>query len=61
MATLHVCKSIRKVGGGYIVEVRWPYGPDVMGHGEVVCKTWDEAVDLLTRAANEDAAKGESE
>ena len=49
-----VCNQVRKVNGGYIVEVRWPYGPEVMGCGEVVCKTWAEVVALLTKAACEE-------
>ena len=51
--TLVICKEVRKVKNGYIVECRWPYGPDPAAYGEVVCLTWDEVIDLLTRAANE--------
>lgn len=46
-----ICKQIRKVNGGYILELRWPYGSEVMGHGEAICATWDEAIGLLSRAA----------
>ena len=49
MRALVICKEIRQVGGGFIVEMRWPYGPEPAGFGEVVCKTWEEVVALLTR------------
>jgi len=45
-----LCKEIRHVPGGYIVEAPWPYGPTVMGHGEVICKTLDEVFQLLEKA-----------
>lgn len=47
-----VAKEIRRVHGGYIVEVRWPYASgygSVVGFGEVVCKTWEEVLTLLDR------------
>lgn len=53
MGTMVVCKEIRKVGNGYIVEIRWPYGPDAAGCSEVVCRTWQEVIELLTKAANQ--------
>lgn len=49
---LVICKEIRKVGGGYIVECRWPYGPEPCGYGEVICRTWQEVIELLTKASN---------
>jgi hypothetical protein len=45
-----VCREIRKVAGGFIVEVRHPYG-DKMPFGEVVCTSFEEVIDLLKRAA----------
>lgn len=45
-----VCREIRKVAGGFIVEVRHPYG-DKMPFGEVVCTPFEEVIDLLKRAA----------
>ena len=39
--------SIKKVTGGYIAHVRWPYAGSPLGGGEAVCKTFDEAVTLL--------------
>lgn len=49
MSTCTMVKEIRKVTGGYIVEARWPYGPDPGGYGEVVCTTFKEVVDLLKK------------
>ena len=51
MGPLVICKEIRQVEGGWIVECRWPYGGIPAGFGEVVCTTWDEVVDLLTKAS----------
>ena len=45
-----ICTGIRKVRGGYVVLLRWPYGGEPMGSGEVVCKTWDEVLEKLTEA-----------
>ena len=53
MSALIICKEVRRVGNGFIVEVRWPYGSEVIGCGEVVCRTWREVIELLTKAANE--------
>lgn len=47
--TLTICKEVRKVGNGYIVEIRYPFGPD-LPFGEVICKTWKEVTDLLFKA-----------
>ena len=49
---LIICREIRKVKGGYIVECRWPYGPEPSGYGEVICVTWQDVIELLTKAAN---------
>lgn len=38
------------VKGGYIIKVRYPFGPSPSGYGEVVCKTLDEAIDLIRKA-----------
>lgn len=46
-----VADKIEKMPGGYVVHVRWPYGPSVMNCGPVVCATWAKAVALLTKAA----------
>jgi len=48
-----VCGQIRKVNGGYIVMMRWPYSDEVMGMGEVVCKTWAEVLHLLDQARDD--------
>ncbi len=46
-----LCKEIRKVPGGFVVVVRYPYGGDPLsGFGEVVCATWEAVVDLLQQA-----------
>ena len=47
-----ICEQIRKVKNGYIVVVRDPYGDSISG--EAVCKTFEEVVELLRCAANED-------
>lgn len=49
MGALILCKEVRKVRGGFIVEVRYPFGPD-MPYGEVICKTFEEVVELLKLA-----------
>lgn len=49
---VEVCRSIRRVYGGYIVEIRHPYGGSYP-FGEVVCKTFDEVVELLRKASLE--------
>jgi len=46
---LILCQEIRRVQGGYIVEIRWPYGPE-MPYGEVVCRTLEEVFELLKSA-----------
>ena len=50
MSTLVICREIRHVQGGYIVHLRWPYGPDVGGYGEVICETLEEVFDELRKA-----------
>ena len=53
-----VCQEIRKVAGGYIVEVRHPYHDEGgMGCGEVVCPTFDDVIALLRKAAADASAK----
>ena len=44
-----ICKEIRQVPGGFIVEMRWPYGPEPCGHGEVICLTFEDVVILLKK------------
>ena len=46
-----ICKEIRAVKGGFIVELRWPYGSDPMGYGETVFTSWQEVLEELTKAA----------
>ena len=46
-----MCKEIRQVSGGFIVEARWPYGPEPSGYGEVICKTIDDVCDLIRKTA----------
>ena len=55
---MQVCKSIEKVEGGFIVQVRFPYGL-YHNDGKVVCQTWAEVIDLLTKAANEEPEASE--
>ena len=52
MSTRVICKGIRKVDGGYyIIELPWPYIYEPpKGFGEVVCKTFDEALAHLKKA-----------
>ena len=47
---LEICAGIRHVPGGYIVNIRWPYGPRVVGCGEVICKSLDEVFRLIKKA-----------
>lgn len=48
--TLVICREIRRVKNGYIIELRWPYGNEPSGYGEVLCLTWDEVLKELSRA-----------
>ena len=54
MSDIIVCKEVRQVKGGFIVEMRWPFGDEPSGYGEVVCKTIDEVVELIREAVIED-------
>lgn len=49
-----ICREIRRVEGGWIVEMRWPWGGEPGGFGEVICGTWDEVVLLLAKALPDD-------
>ena len=51
MASLVLVKEIRQVRGGFIVEARWPYGPNVSGYGEVICNTLEEVFELIRQCA----------
>lgn len=48
--TTIICKEIRTAVGGYIVELRYPYGGQPVGYGEVLCSTWEEVIRNLTEA-----------
>jgi len=48
-----ICREIRKVRGGYIAELRYPYGGNPSGYGEVIYRTWGELLDGLSKAADE--------
>ena len=39
--------TIRKVEGGYILHIRYPYAGSPLGGGEIVCATFDDAVTKL--------------
>ncbi len=52
-----ICQEIRKVKNGYILDLRWPFGGEPMGYGEVICTDWGKVIELLTRAANEEDFK----
>jgi hypothetical protein len=54
-----IAATIRSAKGGYVLGLRWPYGPSVIGLGEVVCRTWEEAMQKL-RESFEPAIKEES-
>lgn len=56
-----VCREIRKVKGGYVVEVRWPYGDNPSGFGEVICRDFAEVVELLRKASTEDTSPAAGE
>lgn len=49
MGTIIGIKEIRSVGNGYIVEARYPYGPDPAGYGEVICPTIKEVHELIDK------------
>lgn len=55
---MQVCKSIEKVQGGYIVEIPFPYANYSDGQKRV-CQSWDEVVELLSRAAHEEPSTAE--
>ena len=57
---IEVCRSIRRLPGGYVVEVRHPYGV-AYPYGEVVCHDFNAVVALLRAAAleKEGASDGE--
>lgn len=45
-----IAEKIEAMPGGYVVHVRWPYGPTPSGCGPVVCPTWKDVLDLLTKS-----------
>jgi len=46
-------KEIRQIPTGFIVQARWPIGPEPSGYGEVLCKTLDEVITVLRRTTVE--------
>lgn len=46
--------TIRRVSGGYILTVRWPYAGIPLSGGEKVCTSFDEAVTALHRHLHSD-------
>lgn len=50
--------TIRKVPGGYILEVRWPFAGTPLAGGELVCSTFDEAVTALYKHLHDDLPIG---
>lgn len=49
---MKVCESIEKLEGGFLIKgLRFPHGP-ISGE-PVVRATWDNVIDTLTQAANE--------
>jgi hypothetical protein len=48
IGTLRICAGIRHVQGGYVVEMRFPYGGE-MPYGEVICRTLEDVFELLER------------
>lgn len=46
--------TIRKVTGGYIVTVRWPFAGSPLSGGEMVCTSFDEAVTALYQHLHEE-------
>jgi hypothetical protein len=47
---MEVCRKIEKVQGGYIVEIRHPYGY-YSDNGKVVVRTFEEVIALLRKSA----------
>lgn len=55
-----IAANIRTARNGYIVELRWPYGGEPAGCGEVVFTDWPSVLLALTKATpdlDEDMAK----
>lgn len=55
---MQVCKSIEKVEGGYIVEIRFPFANYSDGLKRVFI-TWAEVVTLLSKSADEPRSTAE--
>ncbi len=54
MADIRICKEIRKVQGGYVIEgLRWPYGDDPATNGTTLCLTLQEVCERLYNAEPE--------
>jgi hypothetical protein len=51
MGQIVICKEIRTAKGGYIIELRWPYGGQSAGYGEVICSSWEEVLYQLCKAS----------
>jgi len=47
MKTNILCKEIRQVATGFIVEAQWPTGGEPGGYGEVICKDMEEVIRVL--------------
>ena len=47
---LTICQEIRHVVGGYIVEMRYPYGGTPGAYGEVLCRNLEEVFALIAKA-----------
>lgn len=48
---MYICGEIERVAGGYIVTIRPPFG-GMANENRVVCATWQQVLELLTRAAD---------
>lgn len=48
-----ICREIRQVRGGWILELPWPYGGQPDGFGEVICAAWPDVILKLSKVSGE--------
>ena len=51
MMPLTLVEKIEETETGWIVYARYPYGNDPGRYGPVLCKEWDEVIDVLTKCS----------
>ena len=50
--------EIEQAGNGFIVSAPWPHGPEVMGLGNLVATSLDEAMAIVVRVFENDMPVG---